>query len=233
MGLFDNILGGQQKSESRTSSSSEDLSSGPAGSEFSADAGRSSSVSTGEDFELYNPYRGLRTALDGRGEAPRTAFKVPQRPEFVFKEEDSFRRRNWTENITYYTGVGYLAGAGVGGGLGTAEALRRPPAGGEGSAQLNARLKLNRLLNTSGAAGRMYGNSAGVVGLYFAASESLLFHYLDRFGLPDALPTLGAGFATGALYRIPRGPRTAAVAGLVGTACAGLLLAGRSVVSGL
>jgi len=31
-------------------------------------------------------------------------------PQFVFDEEASVRRRGWTENLQFYTGVGYLAG---------------------------------------------------------------------------------------------------------------------------
>ena len=164
--------------------------------------------------------------------ALKSGFKIPDRPEFVFVEESSVRRRSWSENITYYTGVGYLGGAIMGGGMGAMHSLQMGKST-EGGTSPTLRMQVNRLLNTSGGAGRRFGNSVGVIGLYFAASESLLFNYLESYGVPDAVPTLGAGFATGALYRITRGPRPAAVAGLVGTAGAGLLLIGRSVVSGL
>lgn len=37
-------------------------------------------------------------------------FKLPEQPEFVFEEEIAARKRGWTENLQFYTGVGYLAG---------------------------------------------------------------------------------------------------------------------------
>eukprot|EP00873_Tetraselmis_striata_P006532 jgi/Tetstr1/426796/TSEL_017011.t1 len=183
---------------------------------------------SGDGGELYNPYKGLQTALDARGagDGGKPGFRVAQRPEFVFVEDGAVRRRGWSENLTYYTGAGYLAGAAVGGGLGAAAALREPAAG------VSRRLALNRFLNASGKTGRTYGNTLGVVGLYFAVSESTLFSYGEEYGAPDAISTLGAGFATGALFRATRGPRPAAVAGAVGMAGAGLLLAGRAFIAG-
>lgn len=162
----------------------------------------------------------------------RTGFKIAQRPEFVFVEEKGVKRRSWSENLTYYTGVGYLGGAAIGGSMGAVQALQSVR-GKDGMPAPTLRLYVNRFLNTSGSAGRLYGNSVGVIGLYFAASESLLLNQLERQGVPDAVSTLGAGFFTGALYRIGRGPRPAAVAGLVGAAGASILLAARSFVSGL
>ena len=142
-------------------------------------------------------------------------------------EEKSVKRRSWSENLTYYTGVAYLGGAAVGGGLGVYAAMQSR------ASASTTRLQVNRLLNTAGASGRLYGNSVGVMGLYFSSSESVLLSQLERQGIPDAVSTLGAGFLTGALYRVSRGPRPAAVAGVVGSAGAGLLLVGRSFVSGL
>jgi hypothetical protein len=40
----------------------------------------------------------------------RAAFQLPEGPEFVFQEEAAARRRGWTENLQFYTGVGYLGG---------------------------------------------------------------------------------------------------------------------------
>lgn len=39
-------------------------------------------------------------------------FRLPEQPEFVFEEESAVRKRGWTENLQFYTGGGYLAGAG-------------------------------------------------------------------------------------------------------------------------
>jgi hypothetical protein len=57
---------------------------------------------------LYNPYEGLNTALDNR--VLKGGFKLPNQPEFLFSEEATVHRRSWSENLTYYTGTGYLSG---------------------------------------------------------------------------------------------------------------------------
>ncbi len=63
---------------------------------------------------LYNPYDGLGAVLDSRrrGEGPVT-FRLPQAPEYVFNEEASVQKRSISENICFYTGLGYLTGEGV------------------------------------------------------------------------------------------------------------------------
>lgn len=58
---------------------------------------------------LYNPYEGLNTAVDPR--VLRSVYKLPSQPEFLFSEEATVHKRSWSENLTYYTGTGYLAGA--------------------------------------------------------------------------------------------------------------------------
>ena len=62
-----------------------------------------------EAVRFYNPYEGLSRALDSRGGIKGT-YKLPQHPEFLFSEEATVHRRSWTENLTYYTGTGYLSG---------------------------------------------------------------------------------------------------------------------------
>ena len=57
---------------------------------------------------LYNPYEGIGAAVDGR---KGTAFRLPSQPEFLFSEEAAVHHRSWSENLTYYTGSGYLTGA--------------------------------------------------------------------------------------------------------------------------
>lgn len=62
----------------------------------------------GSSQRLYNPYEGLESALDRR--LSKGAYSLPDQPEFLFDEEATVHRRNWSENITYYTGTGYLGG---------------------------------------------------------------------------------------------------------------------------
>ena len=59
---------------------------------------------------LYNPYEGLSTAIDSRAGLPRNLYRLPEQPEFLFSEEAGVHKRSWSENLTYYTGLGYLAG---------------------------------------------------------------------------------------------------------------------------
>ena len=40
----------------------------------------------------------------------RAAYKLPSQPEFLFSEEAAVHRRSWSENLTYYTGTGYVTG---------------------------------------------------------------------------------------------------------------------------
>lgn len=74
------------------------------------------------------------------------------------------------------------------------------------------------------------GNALGALGLFFAGFESL-GSYLNDGAVPDELVTLGAGAATGAIYRSVRGPRQAIAAGALGMLGAGTLLAARKFVS--
>lgn len=69
-----------------------------------------SSSSGSEEGRLYNPYEGLNTAVDPR--VLRSVYKLPSQPEFLFSEEATVHKRSWSENLTYYTGTGYLAGEG-------------------------------------------------------------------------------------------------------------------------
>ncbi|KAK9806040.1 hypothetical protein WJX73_007910 [Symbiochloris irregularis] len=67
----------------------------------------------GSSGRFYNPYEGLNTAVDGRSLRP--GYKLPTQPEFLFSEEATVHRRSWSENLTYYTGTGYVTGAIIGG----------------------------------------------------------------------------------------------------------------------
>lgn len=178
-----------------------------------------------EQTRLYNPYEGLGAALD-KTRAP-GAFKLPTQPEFLFSEEALVRKRSWSENLTYYTGVGYLGGALIGGGRGAYQSLTAPVAiAGVDS----SRLRVNQLLNTSGKLGRGAGNALGVLGLFFASFESLLGYANDGL-LPDELVTVVAGGGTGSLFRSVRGPRQAAVAGVLGLAGGSVLVAARRYIN--
>ncbi|KAH7430035.1 hypothetical protein KP509_09G079800 [Ceratopteris richardii] len=176
-------------------------------------------ANAGDEGRFYNPYEQYRgTSFDPR--SINKLYRLPSSPEYLFPEEAAVQRRNWSENLTYYTGCGYLAGALTGGGLGISDGLR--------AAEKDDTLKLivNRVLNASGHRGRSYGNKLGVVGLLYAGIESTIVHYRDT---DDILNSIAAGLGTGAVYRVAGGPRAAAFAGAIGGICAGSAVAGKHV----
>ncbi|XP_062205558.1 mitochondrial import inner membrane translocase subunit TIM23-2-like [Phragmites australis] len=167
--------------------------------------------STSDGRRLYNPYQDLNIPY-------RTLYDLPTSPEFLFQEEAAAQRRSWGENLTFYTGIGYLSGAVAGAALG----LRDAAAGVEpGEA---AKIRANRVLNACGSSGRRFGNRLGVIGLMYAGMESAMVAARDR---DDWINSVAAGLGTGALFRAANGPRSAAVAGAVGGVLAGAAMAGK------
>lgn len=176
------------------------------------------SASQPSPTRLYDPYEGIAQAVGGK----KAVYQLPEGPEFVFAEEAAVRRRGWGENLQFYTGMGYVGGGSTGFAVGGYQYLRQPL----DPSLTSVKLKANRLLNTSGALGKSFGNAAGVLGLYFACFEHLWAEYSDK-RIPEAANTMAAGFCTAALYRLPRGPRLAGVAGVVGAVAAGGLAVAR------
>ncbi|KAL6002992.1 hypothetical protein ACLOJK_023214 [Asimina triloba] len=168
-----------------------------------------SSPSSDRKTRLYHPYQDLQVPIQN-------LYNLPTAPEFLFHEEAAVQRRSWGENLQYYTGSGYLGGAILGGAKGAVHGLRSAEPGD------TAKLRINRLLNSSGKAGRNLGNSLGVVGLIFAGLESGL---VAARGTDDVMNSVFAGLGTGALYRAASGVRSAAVAGAVGGLAVGLAVA--------
>lgn len=172
-----------------------------------------------EGRRLYNPYGELHGAIDYR--PIQNIYQIPTSPEFLFQEEAAVQRRSWGENITYYTGCGYLVGAVSGAGVGLVEGLKARESGD------SMKLRVNRVLNASGHTGRKFGNRLGVIGLLYAGLESGI---VGVRGTDDILNSVCAGLGTGALYKVAAGPRSAAVAGAIGGLTVGALVAGKQVL---
>jgi mitochondrial import inner membrane translocase subunit TIM23 len=190
---------------------------------------------------LYDPYEGVAAALGGGGgggggpvasggpanSSRRLAFQLPEGPEFVFQEEAAVHRRSWGENLQFYTGLGYLAGGAGGFAAGGVKYLRSPA---EPSLD-TLKLRANRLINSSGSLGKRFACGSAILGLYFSSFESAIASTVADGGgasaddVVGAACTAAAGFCTAALYRSPRGPRAAAVAGMVGAVGGGVLAA--------
>lgn len=169
MGVLDSFSGRPQKPES-----SETIP------EFKSET-LESGVKTGR---LYDPYAGLSGALRNK----RGALRLPEEPEYLFIEQAKQKRRSWSENLCYYTGMGYGLGALSGGSYGLMQLAANKP---EIAIDSN-RVRLNRFLNMTGRTGRSFGNAFGVLGLFFAAFESSLTYAVEPY-VPPNLGTIGAG----------------------------------------
>ena len=164
---------------------------------------------------LYNPYQDLQVPI-------RNLYQLPTSPEFLFVEEARRQRRSWGENVTFYTGCTYLGGAISGGGVGLVSGVRSFEAGD------TMKLRINRVLNSSGHTGRAWANRLGVIGLLYAGMESGVQAMRDA---DDVWNSVAAGLGTGAVYRAARGVRSAAVAGAVGGVLVGMAVGAKQAVT--
>jgi len=165
---------------------------------------------------LYNPYADLYGAAAGDLKSLESVYRLPTKPEHLFPDEAAVERRNLSENLTYYTGCGYLAGAAFGGVRGFGEGLRSREEGD------TPKIRVNRLLNASGHRGRTTGNKFGILGLLYAGMESGTYYL--RGTDDDIGNNIMAGLATGAAYKAAAGVRTAAIAGALGGIAVGGLV---------
>ncbi|PKU68156.1 mitochondrial import inner membrane translocase subunit TIM23-1-like [Dendrobium catenatum] len=163
---------------------------------------------------LYDPYKDLQIPY-------RAIYDLPTSPEFLFQEESTTQRRSWGENLTFYTGVGYLGGAAIGASLGLYKGVKAAEAGD------TAKLRVNRILNSSGQEGRRMGNRLGIIGLLYAGMESGMVAVRDS---DDWINSVVAGLGTGAIYKAANGPRSAAIAGAIGGLMVGVAMAGKQVL---
>ncbi|KAJ7963212.1 Mitochondrial import inner membrane translocase subunit TIM23-like protein [Quillaja saponaria] len=165
-----------------------------------------SSSQLSNQTRIYNPYKDLEVPI-------RNLYQLPTSPEYLFVEEARRKRRSWGENLTFYTGCGYFAGAAGGATTGVVTGFKSFESGD------TTKLRINRVLNSSGHSGRTWGNRLGVIGLLYAGIEIGTVAVRDT---DDVWNNVVAGLGTGALYRAARGVRSAAVAGAVGGVLVGV-----------
>ncbi|CAH8334538.1 unnamed protein product [Eruca vesicaria subsp. sativa] len=183
---------------------------------MAANDNRSDQQPSDENTRLYNPYQNFQVPIKSQ-----YLYKLPTSPEYLFTEESLKQRRTWGENLTFYTGTAYLGGSVTGATVGIFTGVKNFESGD------TTKLKINRILNSSGHTGRTWGNRVGIVGLMYAGIESGVVAALDR---DDVWTSVVAGLATGAVFRAARGVRSAAVAGALGGLAAGVVVAGKQVV---
>tara|TARA_B110000967_G_scaffold193191_1_gene220505 strand:+ start:1794 stop:2690 length:897 start_codon:yes stop_codon:yes gene_type:complete len=173
----------------------------------------------------YNPYTGLGGPFDPN--MSKALYSLSDSPEFLFDEERGMKRRSWSENLTFLTGVGYLGGTLAGGGMGAYRGIVGPSAGAQSVGNESRRLLLNRVLNTGGAKGAALGNTWGCIGLYYAAIESLAGYYLDQEY--PVITAIAAGAGAGSVFKSMQGPRAMAVYGVVGASLSAVNQIGQAV----
>jgi len=172
---------------------------------------------------LYNPYEGLHASLDPKILG---SIRLPNAPEHLFSEEATRQKRSWGENLSYYTGLGYLGGTLAGGVYGGIEGMRAKAP--QASLDTN-KLRLNRLINSTMHRGKMFGNTFGILGLFYAVTESMAQNTLDHT-VPDEISSVLAGMVTGGLYRAAAGPRSIAVGSAMGGMAAVALVVAKSIL---
>ena len=89
---------------------------------------------------------------------PASPHHAPLQPEFLFSEEALVHKRSWSENLTYYTGVGYLAGAAR---CAVPRVLRPPPVVMAPVLQMGAPPRSHWQLTSAPVAGALLGGGRG------------------------------------------------------------------------
>jgi|EP00945_MAST-04E_sp_MAST-4E-sp1_P003951 mitochondrial import inner membrane translocase subunit TIM23 len=126
---------------------------------------------------------------------------------------DGYKGRGLYERLSYNTGVSYLSGIGLGGLYGAVEGLQNAPS-------RKFKIRLNSFLNSAGKRGSRAGNMLATLAMMFSMMEAgieqvELDHYVPRELAEVGIPT-AAGFATGVVYKMTRGPKIMGLYGLMG-----------------
>ncbi|KAF9355805.1 Mitochondrial import inner membrane translocase subunit tim23 [Mortierella sp. AD094] len=128
--------------------------------------------------------------------------------------------RGWSDDLTYGTGLTYIAGLSLGGAYGFYEGLRSSPSPA-------FKIRLNTVLNSMTRRGPFIGNSAGVLALMYNGVNGAIG---KARGTHDPLNSVAAGALTGAIFKSTAGLRAAGSAGGVCAVLAGIWAFGREYV---
>ena len=139
--------------------------------------------------------------------------RIPSHPEYLF-QIDTSKSRPFTLRLTYITGSGYLTGLAFGGLWGIAEGFFTILKLREASRKVN----LTAMLNSITRRGPFFGNTLGILSMYFAMSEQILRKLRNR---EDNINKIVAGFTAGAIWRCSKSLRALTLAGAIGGSLVG------------
>ena len=126
---------------------------------------------------------------------------------------DGYKGRDLYQRLSYNTGVSYLSGICLGGLYGAVEGVQNAPS-------TKFKIRLNSFLNSAGKRGSRAGNMLATLAMMYSMTEAGierldLDHYVSRDVADIGIPT-AAGFATGVVYKMTRGPKVMGLYGLLG-----------------
>uniref|UniRef100_A0A6S8GC44 Mitochondrial import inner membrane translocase subunit TIM23 n=1 Tax=Aplanochytrium stocchinoi TaxID=215587 RepID=A0A6S8GC44_9STRA len=157
----------------------------------------------GYSYTAPNPFLGLNS-IDPKALNPMIQGNGPEYLQYDTKG------RGYTEKTFYNCGTMYLLGIVGGGTYGFFEGLRSSPSN-------KFKIRLNTVLNKCGRRGSRAGNALGALALMYSLFDALagtfeIDHYLGGY---DVNPLLAAT-ATGLVYKSTHGPKTMALAAVIG-----------------
>ncbi|GMG23127.1 unnamed protein product [Ambrosiozyma monospora] len=125
--------------------------------------------------------------------------------------------RGWTDDLCYGSGAVYVLGLTTGGLKGFNEGLKQI-ANNQRLEYQPFKLKLNTILNHVTKHGPQWGNSAGVLGIYYNGIDSML----DACrGVHDDYNSLASGFLSGLIFKCTKGPKAMGYSSVLMTLAAG------------
>jgi import inner membrane translocase subunit TIM23 len=169
------------------------------------------------------------TMSKGEGDQDFTTMPMPSMPTMPmnfdlgsYEDEDvdyleyDAKGRSWGERMFFNTGVAYMGGIALGGFYGVFQGLKNSPSN-------KMKIRMNSVLNQTGNYGSRFGNAMGSVALMYSSFESCADQWeIEQYiGGNDMFNPVLASAATGILYKSTKGPKTMALAGMLGAVAMG------------
>mmetsp|Transcript_986 Transcript_986/g.2350 ORF Transcript_986/g.2350 Transcript_986/m.2350 type:complete len:219 (-) Transcript_986:321-977(-) len=185
-------------------------------------AGGAANEYDGYSYQAPNPFANLGSVNPNtlspmfggvQGGAGAGAATGAYKPEYLYYEPKA-----WHERMCYNSGIAYLGGIALGGSFGVVNGLRTAPSS-------KFKIRVNSILNKSGRYGSRFGNALGALAMMYSCIEAFTetMHIEDYVGGDEFVNPVLAATLTGLLYKCTQGPKTMALAGIIGgTTVAGL-----------